>query len=230
MTSEFGRDYFNEKFEGAEWGFFESDYEQRKYDRTLTRAVERKPDAENILELATGPGAFTEKVLEAYPEAEYTGLDISDVAVETAEHVASDMPNPERAQILQNDMTDFARDTDEDYDLVFMSESVYYPHEVMDDREFQRFCQDLEGLVSEDGFLISSNIHRENSEEPQKNDKETMAQIRKALENGGLETLEVAMFPDEPKTYGDKGYREHDYAIWVMTSETQPEVQQRPTS
>lgn len=176
-----------------------------------------------------GPGAFTEKVMEAYPEAEYTGIDISDVAVNTAQEVASQMPNPERADILQNDMTDFARQDAEDYDLVFMSESVYYPHEAMSSRDLDQFCGDLRDLVDEEGFLISANIHRENEDESKKNDKETMEQIRRALERGGLETLEMALFPDEPKTYGDKDYREHDYAIWVMTPETWSE-ESRPTS
>lgn len=229
MASDFDRDYFNDKFEDAEWGFFESDYEQQKYDRTISRAVERKPDAENILELATGPGAFTEKVLQAYPKAAYTGIDISDVAVDTAREVASQMPNPGRARILQDDMTDFARNSDEAYDLIFMSESVYYPHEVMEEESFDEFCDNLGGLLDEDGFLISANIRRENEEEPKKNDKETMEQIRRSLEKGGLETLEVALFPDEPKTYGDKGYREHDYTIWVMAPETL-EDKTKPTS
>lgn len=215
--TEFDREYFDQKFEDSKWGFFESDYEQKKYDRTLTRAVERKPDAEEILELATGPGAFTEKALEEYPEANYTGVELSSVAAETARDVASEMPNPERTTVLQDDMTDFARNADEQYDLVFMSESVYYPHEGLSDQEFREFANDLSGLVDNEGFLISANIHRETEAEPKKNDKETMANIRQKLEYGGLETLETAFFPDEPKTYGDKGYREHDYAIWVMS-------------
>ncbi len=213
----FDQEYFDEKFEDSEWGFFESEYEQRKYDRTLRRAVERQPDPDSILELATGPGAFTEKVLHQYPEAEFTGVDISEVAVEEAEELIEDSPNPDRAQVLQDDMVDFARENDEAYDLVFMSESVYYPAENESGEVFRNFARDLGDMVAGDGHLVSANIHREVEDgEYKKNDSARMDEIRQELETGGLELVENAFFPDEPKTYGDKGYREHDYAIWVL--------------
>lgn len=216
----FDQEYFDEKFEDSKWGFFESQYEQKKYDRTLRRAVERQPDPDSILELATGPGAFIEKVLQQYPEAEFTGVDISEVAVEHAEEVVEESPNSRRAEVLQDDMVNFARENDEVYDLVFMSESVYYPAENETREGFRNFAHDLGDMVADGGNLVSANIHREVEDgEYKKNDKVRMDEILRELETGGLELVENAFFPDESKTYGDKGYREHDYAIWVFSPE-----------
>lgn len=216
--TEFDREYFDSKFEDAEWGFFESEYEQRKYERTLRRGFERQPYPDSILELATGPGAFVEKILNQYPQADFTGVDISGVALEKAREVANSSQNPERAELLQDDMVDFASENSEEFDLVFMSESVYYPAENETQEDFRQFSNNLADLIAEDGHLISANIHRDIEEDNyKKNDKIRMEKIRRELEAGGLDTLETAFFPDEPKTYGEKGYREHDYAIWVMT-------------
>lgn len=215
--TDFDREYFDSKFEDSEWGFFESEYEQKKYDRTLSRGLERQPDPDNVLELATGPGAFLEKSLNHYPEADVTGVDISGVAIEKAEEVVDSAPNPERAELLQDDMVDFVSQNSDEYDLVFMSEAVYYPAENETQEGFRQFSNELADLVADDGHLVSANIHRDLEDDYKKNDKVRMEQIRRELEVGGLETVETAFFPDEPKTYGDKGYREHDYAIWVMT-------------
>ncbi len=92
-------------------------------DRTVPALVEKYANLGNILDLGCGPGTTS---LQFNPAAytHYTGVDISDVAVEKARSRARGKNLAERNQYLQSDILAF--EPSQRYDVILYGDSIYY--------------------------------------------------------------------------------------------------------
>jgi trans-aconitate methyltransferase len=210
MTN-YSQDHFNKLYAEEErdpWKYFESDYEQQKYDRTLRWALDREePEGvTDILELGCGNGAFTEKLVSAYPNADVLGVDISEEALNKARDAA-----PE-ADFICGDMFNIIQELEGEYDLIFASECLYYLTDMYSVQEFRDFVDSATDLLS-NGCLLSANIHREPSEENSVEDKETMAILLTILETS-FDLVGQNTYTEKKRTEGRT--REYEYQIWAF--------------
>ncbi|ELZ61606.1 MULTISPECIES: class I SAM-dependent methyltransferase [Halorubrum] len=209
--TDYSQDHFNELYSEGErdpWKYFESEYEQQKYDRTLRWALDRKePEAvTDILELGCGNGAFTEKLVSAFPNADILGVDISEEALDKARNAA-----PE-ADFICGDMFEVIQGLERKYDLIFASECLYYLTDMYTIQEFRDFVDLATNLLS-NGYLLSANIHREPSEENSVEDRETMAILQTTLETS-FDIVGQNTYTEKKRTEGRT--REYEYQIWAF--------------
>ncbi|MDA0636231.1 class I SAM-dependent methyltransferase [Nonomuraea sp. MCN248] len=102
------------------WRMGTDAYEQAKYAATLAQVPGGR--YRRILEVGCSEGVFTGLLVDAYPEAEVTGLDISERALaRAAERVAK---AGDRTTLLAADILTFT--SEHRYDLVFCAETLYY--------------------------------------------------------------------------------------------------------
>lgn len=125
------------------WNMGTDAYEQGKYAATLKQVPDRP--YRRILEVGCSEGVFTRMLADTYPEAEITGVDISERALaRAAERVAGG-----RARLLAADILTF--DPGERYDLVFCAETLYY----LGRRDRLRLASArLAGLLAPGGTLV----------------------------------------------------------------------------
>ena len=92
-------------------------------DRSVPELVEKYANLGNILDLGCGPGSTS---LEFNPESytQYTGVDISDVAIDKARMRARAKNRAERNQYLQSDILTF--EPAQVYDVILYGDSIYY--------------------------------------------------------------------------------------------------------
>jgi len=210
MTN-YSQDHFNELYSEGErdpWKYFESEYEQQKYDRTLRCALDRKePESvTDILELGCGNGAFTEKLVSAYPNADILGVDISEEALNKAREAA-----PE-ADFICGNMFDVVQELEGEYDLIFASECLYYLTDAYSIQELRAFVDSVTDLLS-NGNLISANIHREPSEKNSVEDRKTMTILLTTLKSS-FDLVGQNTYTEKKRTEGRT--REYDYQIWTF--------------
>ncbi|MER0481074.1 class I SAM-dependent methyltransferase [Streptomyces sp. Edi2] len=148
------------------WGLAVDDYEQFKYATTL-RQLPRRP-YRRILDVGCSEGAFTHRLAAAFPQAEITGVDISERALARARASAafrasaagrpapalgSAVPAPgferpprfERLNILTT------APPEDRFDLVFCAELLYY---LGRHRHLRRACAHLTRAVAPGGLLV----------------------------------------------------------------------------
>jgi 2-polyprenyl-3-methyl-5-hydroxy-6-metoxy-1,4-benzoquinol methylase len=83
--------------------------------------------AKRILEVGCGDGSFAQRLLERYPEAEYTGIDVS------AEPGRLFRGDAARATFTSIDSTSFLATGPEPFDLVAIVDVIHHvPHELRD--------------------------------------------------------------------------------------------------
>ncbi|MEU6715783.1 class I SAM-dependent methyltransferase [Nonomuraea sp. NPDC046802] len=102
------------------WHLSTDSYERRKYLTTLGQVPAGSYG--RILEVGCSEGVFTELLATTYPEAEVTGVDISETALERARERAGGLG--ERVRFVHADLLE--HDLGERYDLVFCAETLYY--------------------------------------------------------------------------------------------------------
>ncbi|MGX1755406.1 class I SAM-dependent methyltransferase [Streptomyces lydicus] len=146
------------------WGLAVDDYEQFKYATTL-RQLPRRP-YRRILDVGCSEGAFTHRLAAAFPQAEITGVDISERALARARAFAAGrasvsgraapasgsvrsprfVPSPQfvRLNIL-------AAPPKDRFDLVFCAELLYY---LGRHRHLRRACAHLTRAVAPGGLLV----------------------------------------------------------------------------
>jgi trans-aconitate methyltransferase len=209
--TDYDQEYFDDLYSEGErdpWKYFESEYEQRKYDRTLRCALDRnEPDSvTSILELGCGNGAFTRKLISAYPDADILGVDISEEALEEARESA-----PE-ADYVCGDMFEVVHDLDDEFDLIFASECLYYLTDTYSIQETRNFVDSISDLLS-GGNLISANIHRDEGDTNSVEDRETMTILLSTI-TSSFDLLGKNSYTETKKTGGHT--REYEYQIWVF--------------
>ncbi len=135
-------------------GFWESEYEAQKYDRTIAPVRDRRSSDEigSILDLGCGNGAATATVADAFPDADVTGVDVSERALATARERAPD-PTYRRADVLE-----FVAETDRTFDVVLDIECLCYLAADHSVTRLLQFADDLRDLA-EDGLFVSTHVH-----------------------------------------------------------------------
>lgn len=209
-------DHFDSLYEsgdGDPWEFYESTYEQRKYDRTLNAAVDRTADTEvdAVLELGCGNGAFTARLVDAFPEADVHGVDISEEALAVARD------RVDGATFEHAEMVEWAADRTESFDLVFASECLYYPAADLPVTEYVGFTRTLTEFVAPEGYLVSASIHRDGEGSVTKEDERVVRTIRATLERHA-DLVGREQYTDTKREDGD--IREYDYEIWTFAHES----------
>ncbi|WP_169789052.1 class I SAM-dependent methyltransferase [Nonomuraea candida] len=128
------------------WKLSTDGYEQHKYRSTLEQLPPRP--YRRIIEVGCAEGVFTQALAAAYPEAEITGVDVSERALERARARVPD--DGGRVRFIQADI--LTHRAEHRFDLVFCSETLYYlgRHE-----RLQRASAQLSGLLAPDGVLVA---------------------------------------------------------------------------
>ena len=212
------RDRFESLYEegdGDPWGFYESEYERRKYERTIGALADRRPPGavETILDLGCGNGAATKLLAERYPDADVVGVDIAETALETARERA-----PE-ATYERADVVEFVRETDRTFDALVELECLCYPAAERSVTDLLAFADALRGILAPDGCLVSTHVHMPDDGDPTIEQARTARTVRTvletALERVGRERYvdrkQVALDPDEPA--------EQPYEVWTFRRE-----------
>ncbi|MFG2074284.1 Nodulation protein S (NodS) [Nonomuraea maritima] len=127
------------------WKLSSDGYEQHKYRSTLENLPARP--YVRIMEVGCSEGVFTETLAKTYPEAEITGVDVSERALERAR---SRMPDAGRVRFLRADI--LTHRAEPRYDLVFCSETLYYlgRHD-----RLRRASDQLSRLLGPGGVLVA---------------------------------------------------------------------------
>ena len=198
--------------DGDPWGFYESEYEREKYERTIAAVADRRPPGtvETILDLGCGNGAATKLIAERYPDAAVVGVDIAANALETARERA-----PE-ATYERADVVEYVRETDRTFDAVVDLECCCYLAADRSVTDLLAFADALRGLLAPDGCLVSTHVHMPRDGEPTIEDARTARTVRTALESAlervgrerYVERKRVALDPDEPA--------EQPYEVWTF--------------
>jgi predicted TPR repeat methyltransferase len=119
-TDEKARAFFEELWNrGDPWDLETSEFEQAKYDKEISILGDRR--YERTLEIGCGIGSFTRRL--AAISDRILALDISPTAISRAREGCSDLPSVEFQ--VQN-IIDFDLEGQETWDLVVMSETIYY--------------------------------------------------------------------------------------------------------
>ncbi|MFG1947072.1 class I SAM-dependent methyltransferase [Nonomuraea sp. NPDC048826] len=176
------------------WRMGTDAYEQAKYAATLTQVPVRP--YRRILEVGCSEGVFTGLLLDAFPDAEITGLDISERALaRAAERVTG---HDGRTRLMAADILTFA--SDQPYDLVFCAETLYY----LGRRDrLKRASEQLTRLLAPGGVLVlvhpwpeARRLHRFVSAGP-------LSQVSELVENAAHRPFSVCVY--EAGTAGSTG-------------------------
>lgn len=141
--------YFTRMYDEAEdpWGFASRWYEQRKY--ALSLAMLPRPRYRRVLEPACSVGVLTVRLAERADEV--VAGDLVPAALERAgERVRREVADPSRVTLGVADLRDPLPDGE--FDLVVLSESLYYLHA---DEQRDLVGRVLERL-SDDGHVLAS--------------------------------------------------------------------------
>ncbi|MFG1695269.1 class I SAM-dependent methyltransferase [Nonomuraea sp. NPDC049309] len=127
------------------WRLASDDYEQHKYRVTL-RHLPARP-YRRIIEVGCAEGVFTGTLAAAYPDAEITGVDVSERALARAR---ARVPDGGRIRFIQADL--LTHRPEPRYDLVLCSETLYYlgRHD-----RLRRASRQLSALLAPDGVLVA---------------------------------------------------------------------------
>jgi peptidoglycan/xylan/chitin deacetylase (PgdA/CDA1 family) len=127
------------------WGYT-SDYEQRKYEQTLSLIPE---DAQKVLEIGCAEGAFTVKLAKRVPSV--LACDISMVALSRAARRCRDLAN---VTFTRLDL--FEQELPEGHDLIVCSEMLYY---ASSQEQLTRAVRSLGQALAPGGHLLTANAH-----------------------------------------------------------------------
>ena len=154
------RDYFENLYEESTdpWGFETSEYERRKYERTLESLGERR--FRRAFEAGSSIGVFTAMLAPRCDEL--LAADTSERAVEIArERLAEQSHVRVERRTLPEEMPDGS------FDLIVASEVLYYwPREVMLEA-LRRF----EGILAPGGVLVAVHWRKETKTYPLQGDE-----------------------------------------------------------
>lgn len=198
--------------DGDPWGFFESDYEHRKYARTLDALADRRPpdDVDAVLDLGCGNGAATKRIAERYPAADVVGVDVAERALERAREAVP------AAAFERADVAEYVRETDRTFDAVVELECLCYLAVERSVGEMLTFAEALADVLAEDGVLASTHVHMPRDAGPIVGQARTARTLRTILATafdpvGRREFVDekrVALDPDEPA--------EQPYEVWTF--------------
>ena len=125
------------------WNYQSSDYERRKYEHVLGCALKWRNANASALEVGCSVGVFSRMLAENFERV--TAIDFSKEALDAASHYNRDASN---VQFVHSNLQSF--DADEQHDVIFCAEILYYIAE----KDVEIVCQQLEKLLSERGIIV----------------------------------------------------------------------------
>ncbi|MFB6206035.1 MAG: trans-aconitate 2-methyltransferase [Haloglomus sp.] len=213
----YDRDFFEDVYaegDGDSWGYFESDYERRKAERPLAALRDRRPPGtvERIVDLGCGNGAKTAHLVEAYPDAEVVGVDLSAEALAVARE---EVPG---ATFEQADMVEWVEDAaaEGSVDAVYAVGALHYLCAQESVTDLLAVADDLREALAPDGLLVAAHNHMPRGGGPTFVQERSVATLRTVLETA-FETVgrarydaekTTALDPDEPAS--------QPYEVWAM--------------
>ena len=207
----YGPKHFNQQFreDPDPFGYYSSEYEYIKYERTLSEIKrQRQPEnVEKILELGCANGAFIQRLRSRFETAEITAVDFSNKALEIARDRVSEVT------FRQSEMTNFVKQTAENFDLIIASECLYYLSDSNTVTDLIQFVDDLYECLRSCGSVISANIYG-HDERDNVVMTETTVDVLRILFERRFDHIKVQSFT-EPKGSGSDE-RIHTYKIWSM--------------
>ncbi|WP_455644710.1 class I SAM-dependent methyltransferase [Methanosphaera sp.] len=128
------------------------------YDEMITALINAIPDNEEprILDLGCGTGNITKKVLERFPNAKVTCLDLSDKMIELAKEKLADYDNVE---YVLGDFTII--DIIDKYDAIISSLAL---HHIPTDEGKKEMYQHIYDALNEGGVFYNADVIKPNSE------------------------------------------------------------------
>lgn len=166
------------------------------YQLPLT-VMDYKGDVPNILDIGGGTGLFTEFVMNKYPNAEYTLIDLSDKMLEIAKQR---FINKDHVHYVVADYTDY--EYNNTYDIIISSLSIHH----LPEKHKRKLYTKLYTLLNKNGIFINADQMLSPFEEIE---KQYITLWHKDIENSGLPKEEVQktlkrMEMDDPSTLNDQ--------------------------
>lgn len=153
------------------------------YDEMITALINAIPDTKTnprVLDLGCGTGNITKKVLERFPEAHVTCLDLSDKMIEQAKEKLADYDNIE---YVNGDFTII--DIIDKYDAIISSLAL---HHIATDEDKKEMYKHIYEALENDGVFYNADVIKANSPYNKKlNDKMN----EKYMQKNGLTTDEM---------------------------------------
>jgi ubiquinone/menaquinone biosynthesis C-methylase UbiE len=121
------------------WNYHSSPYEHEKYERVLACALKRRNASESALEV----GVFSRMLTDHFDKV--TGIDVSKEALAAAtqyNHAAK------TSRFMHRDLQSL--DTDEQYDVIFCAEVLYY----IGEKDVEIVCRQLDRYLSARGVIL----------------------------------------------------------------------------
>jgi protein-L-isoaspartate O-methyltransferase len=125
------------------WNYQTSEYERRKYEYVLACALKWRSANTSSLEVGCSVGVFSRMLADHFERI--TAIDLSKEALAAASHYNRGARN---ARFVHSDLQSF--DADEQYDVIFCAEILYYIAE----KDVEIVCQRLEKLLSARGIIV----------------------------------------------------------------------------
>jgi SAM-dependent methyltransferase len=156
-TDSWTADYFNEKFAAPDpWGYFTSGYEHLKYMRQIHLIADRAPGPGRILEIGSAEGAHTIMLLEQFPTAMITAVELSSRAIDRAKE--SILPHKKRIELVNADIIKYEPMLQKNaYDVCIWSESVYYIGAQLSLNETFSLLERIVEKLKPGGILVMAN-------------------------------------------------------------------------
>lgn len=147
--------YFTDQFsEPDPWSYGTSQYEQDKYNRQIRVIDQHCESVDSVLEIGCAEGVHSEMLLDAFPEAELTGVDLSEQAIERAR----DRVDTDRATFVAADAVEHVPDLTERFDAVVWSESIAFIGDCLTTPKLYGYLGQVLRRVAPDGVLVMANL------------------------------------------------------------------------
>lgn len=203
---------------GDPWGFWDSEYERTKAERTVAGLRDRRDpgDLDRVLDAGCANGAKTERLVAAAPDAEVVGVDVSTEALAVAR---DRVPG---ASYVAADLGAFVAGVDRPFDAVVAVETLGYLAAEYSVTDLLTFAVDLRDALADDGLLVATHLTMPRGEGPVFGQERTTRVLREALasafETVGreryVERKETALDPDESPV--------QPYEVWAMRPRNDP--------
>src|SRR6266436_5956439 len=138
------------------WNYYSSQYERQKYERVLACALKWREASESALEVGCSVGVFSGMLARHFDSV--TAIDVSKEALAAATLHNHTVKN---VRFMRRDLQSL--DTDDQYDVIFCAEILYY----IGERDVPIVCQQLEKHLSAGGvILLVTGISSDQSDSP----------------------------------------------------------------
>lgn len=205
-------DYLEEKFARPDpWKYLTSPYEQTKYRRQIEIIRDRRPQPREILEIGSAESAHTLMLLESFPSARITAVEISSNAIGRAREKLGRYRD--RIELANADIVEFeSRMDDGSFDVCVWSESVYYVGARASLNETYRLLEKIVGKIKPEGIMVMANTVDLPEDIPES------VITRRPIIDCYYHLLSSLAAPALKATYFDKKFdRVYEYQIWAFS-------------